>query len=226
MNPAQLAEVRALAPVLLLCPAMGAGHGRAPEPPDALPTEHCAACHGADSALGGWARRCCPRAWSACASRAAAWSSPGPPATQMPGFATSSSAERDRRAGAVDLHAGGAAPQWGEATSAPRASTAGAGACPQAAFWRADPMNLFVVVEGGDHHVSLLDGDRFEPSTASLALRAARRAEVHARRALRLLRLARRLDHQVRPVEPDRGGRGARRPQHAQRGVSAATAAG
>mgnify|MGYP001307791015 FL=1 len=28
--------------------------------------------------------------------------------------------------------------------------------------WDADPMNLFVVVEGGDHHVSLLDGDRFE----------------------------------------------------------------
>lgn len=28
--------------------------------------------------------------------------------------------------------------------------------------WNADPMNLFVVVEGGDHHVSLVDGDRFE----------------------------------------------------------------
>ncbi|MBU3724688.1 MAG: c-type cytochrome [Burkholderiaceae bacterium] len=29
-------------------------------------------------------------------------------------------------------------------------------------IWSADPMNLFVVVEGGDHHISLLDGDRFE----------------------------------------------------------------
>lgn len=29
--------------------------------------------------------------------------------------------------------------------------------------WNADPMNMFVVVEGGDHHVTLLDGDRFEP---------------------------------------------------------------
>lgn len=27
----------------------------------------------------------------------------------------------------------------------------------------ADPMNLFVVVEKGDHHVTILDGDRFEP---------------------------------------------------------------
>ncbi len=28
--------------------------------------------------------------------------------------------------------------------------------------WSADPMNLFVVVEGGDHHISLVDGDRFD----------------------------------------------------------------
>ncbi len=27
----------------------------------------------------------------------------------------------------------------------------------------ADPLNLFVVVEGGDHHVTILDGDKFEP---------------------------------------------------------------
>jgi hypothetical protein len=33
----------------------------------------------------------------------------------------------------------------------------------QARSGQADPMNLFVVVEGGDHHVSLVDGDRFEP---------------------------------------------------------------
>ena len=29
----------------------------------------------------------------------------------------------------------------------------------------ADPLNLFVVVESGDHHVTILDGDRFEPIT-------------------------------------------------------------
>ena len=28
--------------------------------------------------------------------------------------------------------------------------------------WRADPMNLFVVIETGDHHISLVDGDRFD----------------------------------------------------------------
>ena len=30
-------------------------------------------------------------------------------------------------------------------------------------FSQADPLNLFVVVESGDHHVTILDGDRFEP---------------------------------------------------------------
>ncbi|WP_018151786.1 nitrite reductase [Leeia oryzae] len=29
--------------------------------------------------------------------------------------------------------------------------------------FKADPKNLFVVVEGGDHHVSILDGDKLEP---------------------------------------------------------------
>jgi hypothetical protein len=29
--------------------------------------------------------------------------------------------------------------------------------------FKADPLNLFVVVEVGDHHATLLDGDRFEP---------------------------------------------------------------
>ena len=31
---------------------------------------------------------------------------------------------------------------------------------PARPVWQADPMNLFIVVEGGDHHVSLVDGDR------------------------------------------------------------------
>jgi DNA-binding beta-propeller fold protein YncE len=29
--------------------------------------------------------------------------------------------------------------------------------------YTADPLNLFVVVETGDHHITILDGDRFEP---------------------------------------------------------------
>ena len=36
-------------------------------------------------------------------------------------------------------------------------------ALPDRPLWQADPLNLFVVVEAGDHHVTILDGDRFEP---------------------------------------------------------------
>jgi len=34
---------------------------------------------------------------------------------------------------------------------------------PEKPVWNADPMNLFLVVELGDHHVTLLNGDTFEP---------------------------------------------------------------
>ena len=30
-------------------------------------------------------------------------------------------------------------------------------------IYKADPLNLFVVVESGDHHITILDGDTFEP---------------------------------------------------------------
>ncbi|MFW2373751.1 MAG: cytochrome D1 domain-containing protein [Gammaproteobacteria bacterium] len=34
---------------------------------------------------------------------------------------------------------------------------------PNKPVWNADPINLFIVVELGDHHATLLNGDRFEP---------------------------------------------------------------
>jgi len=56
------------------------------------------------------------------------------------------------------------APSWSEADiRSSRVLNVDAGTLPNKPVWSADPMNLFVVVEGGDHHISLLDGDRFEP---------------------------------------------------------------
>ena len=77
-------------------------------------------------------------------------------------------------------------------------------ALPQKPAFSADPLNLFVVVESGDHHVTILDGDRFEPiHRFPEPLRAARRPEILARRPLSSSSVARRLDHQVRPVDLD-----------------------
>ena len=56
-------------------------------------------------------------------------------------------------------------PRWGRGGD--RGLAHGAGrtrrALPDRPLWQADPLNLFVVVEAGDHHVTILDGDRFEP---------------------------------------------------------------
>lgn len=55
-----------------------------------------------------------------------------------------------------------ATPRWTEADiRASRIETADA-ALPQRPSWNADPMKLLVVVEAGDAHVSLVDGERFE----------------------------------------------------------------
>ncbi len=53
--------------------------------------------------------------------------------------------------------------EWNSALlSASRIETPGASTLPARPLWRADPMNVFVVIENGDDHVSLVDGDRFE----------------------------------------------------------------
>ena len=57
-------------------------------------------------------------------------------------------------------------PAWGEAEiEASREVLVEPAALAAAPRHDADPLNLFVVVEAGDHHVTILDGDRFAPIT-------------------------------------------------------------
>ena len=56
-----------------------------------------------------------------------------------------------------------AIPQWGEREIADSRVVHAAAPALEAPLHRADPLNLFVVVETGDHHATILDGDRFEP---------------------------------------------------------------
>ncbi len=57
-------------------------------------------------------------------------------------------------------------PAWGEAEiRASRRQLADPARLPERPVFAADPLNLFVVVETGDHHITVLDGDRFEPIT-------------------------------------------------------------
>ncbi len=87
----------------------------------------------------------------------------GRPATQMAGFGQQLSADELAALGEWINTPVSPTPRWGHADiTASREVTAGWKRWPAQPQWRADPMNLFVVVEAGDHHVSLVDGDRFE----------------------------------------------------------------
>jgi hypothetical protein len=87
----------------------------------------------------------------------------GRAATQMPAFgAALSAAEIDALAGWIYSPVS-PAPAGARPTSAPPSSPTRPAACPTPARARwPPPMNLFIVVEAGDHHVSVLDGDRME----------------------------------------------------------------
>ena len=129
----------------------------------ALYARHCAACHG-ERRIGAMGPALLPeslarlrRAGTVEVIRA------GRPATQMPGFGDQlSDREIDALAGWIHRPAR-PAPVWLDSDiRASHTMAAPVADEPQRPAWSADPMNLFVVVEVGDHHVSLVDGDRFE----------------------------------------------------------------
>ncbi len=129
----------------------------------ALYARHCARCHGADR-LGGIGPALLPQNLKRL-QRAAARTAirDGLAATQMPGFST------ELAASAIDALVDfiytplPRVPPWGNAEI--RASHTvyhPLAELPRHPVYAADPLNLFVVVESGDHHVSIVDGDRFE----------------------------------------------------------------
>ena len=151
---------------LLLCVAVATAQAAPASAVEAgaLYQQHCAACHGAQrTGLMGPAllpeslerlRR--PEALKVIAQ--------GRVATQMAGFGDKLTADEIAALGQWIYTPVSPAPVWAEADiRASRVQIVDATSLPNRPKWSADPMNLFVVVEGGDHHVSLVDGDRFEP---------------------------------------------------------------
>ena len=145
-----------LASLLLL--ASASGHSQS------VYDRHCASCHGADR-LGGIGPALLPenlsRLKKAEAARMIAESRPG---VQMPAFDKELSREDVNRLVELVYSPVVPAPRWGEAEiRASRIEHHAPGTLPARPRFAADPMNLFVVVEAGDHHVTILDGDRLEP---------------------------------------------------------------
>ena len=130
----------------------------------ALFARHCAVCHGAER-LGGIGPALLPgnlrRLRRAAAAKVIA---EGRPATQMPGFS-----------GVLGPHAvealvdfihtpPEAVPRFGMAEiERSRVVHRRLDTLDDEPVFAADPLSLFIVVEQGDHHATVLDGDRFEP---------------------------------------------------------------
>ncbi len=130
----------------------------------ALFQQHCAACHGADR-LGGMGPALLPENLERLRKAEALKTiREGRAATQMPAFKDQLS-EADIAALADYAYAPvNPKPTWTEKDiRASRIQHVDEKTLSPRPVFKADPMNLFVVVEGGDHHVSILDGDKLEP---------------------------------------------------------------
>jgi len=150
---------RLLAVALLALPLFA---GAAPDTA-ALFRNNCASCHG-EQRLGGMGPALLPESLERLRQpQALKTIREGRPATQMPAFAGKLAEEELAALAAWIYTPVEPAPHWEEADiRASRVATPDAAKWPAKPRWKADPINLFVVVEGGDHHVSLVDGDRFE----------------------------------------------------------------
>ncbi len=131
---------------------------------ETLYATHCAQCHGADR-LGLVGPALLPENLKRLRKRkAAATIADGRPATQMPPFGDKLSREQIEALVKFIYTPLAEIPTWGmEQILASHVVTHPYGSLPDRPVFDADPLNLFLVVELGDHHVSVLDGDRFEP---------------------------------------------------------------
>ncbi|MGI9416703.1 MAG: cytochrome D1 domain-containing protein [Geminicoccaceae bacterium] len=131
-----------------------------------LYVEHCAECHGADR-LGGTGPALIPQNLGRLKpEKATAAISEGRTQTQMPAFADVLDDEQIEALITLIFEPLPEMPTLDiaaiEATRIVTKTTEQIAAAP---VHDGDLMNLFVVVESGDHHVTILDGDRFEPIT-------------------------------------------------------------
>ncbi|HYR01046.1 MAG TPA: cytochrome D1 domain-containing protein [Casimicrobiaceae bacterium] len=124
---------------------------------------HCAACHGADR-LGGIGPALLPENLERLRKPLAAETiAKGRLATQMPAFEPTLAKDEIDALVAFVYTPPPTRPVWGaKEIEATRVVYHAEGTLPAKPQFAADPLNLFVVVESGDHHASILDGDRLE----------------------------------------------------------------
>jgi mono/diheme cytochrome c family protein/WD40 repeat protein len=130
----------------------------------ALYAEHCAECHG-PARLGGIGPALLPENLTRLRKKSAtAAIADGRPATQMPAFADVLTADQIGALTDLIYTPLPVIPGWSlEEMRASHVVHNTLASLPDKPVHAADPLNLFTVVEAGDHHVTILDGDTFEP---------------------------------------------------------------
>jgi dihydro-heme d1 dehydrogenase len=128
--------------------------------------QRCASCHGADR-LGAMGPALLPENLERLKRPAAEEViAQGRHATQMPGFGDKLSKEQIGQLVDFVYTPLPRMPVWDAAEiERSRVVYHADGTLPDRPVFAADPLNLFVVVEAGDHHATILDGDRLEPLT-------------------------------------------------------------
>ena len=151
----------AIALALLIWPATA----QAGEDASALFETHCAACHG-EQRLGGTGPALIPESLARIKPDAVIKTiAEGRPATKMPGFGEVLAEDDIAALAKLVLTPLAVAPVWGESEIAASRTVFDTAPPVDKPQFTADPLNLFVVVEAGDHHATILDGGSFTPIT-------------------------------------------------------------
>ncbi|MBF0339843.1 MAG: c-type cytochrome [Magnetococcales bacterium] len=149
---------------LLMLVACDANAADPPRNTQELYREHCAQCHHNDR-LGAMGPALLPENLERFSKKdAAEVIAKGRPATQMPGFADKLSPDEIQAMMAMIYAPTATPPTWSEqAIRESQVIHHPNDKLPSKPVHDSDIMNLFMVVELGDHHITVLDGDRLEP---------------------------------------------------------------
>jgi len=150
--------------IIAICTFAAPAFAVGPSKVQHLYAQHCASCHGPNR-LGSMGTALLPENLSRLPrSKASKVIANGEPITQMPAFGSKLSEKEIKSLVDYIYTPLPEIPHWGKTEiNTTRVVHHTPGSLGDKPIYKADPLNLFLVVEIGDHHVTVLDGDKLEP---------------------------------------------------------------